>query len=461
MTFDFRRPPMDILHMPAVHPGLSYVGDTPDWIIRPAKAAAVRLFAGSDDPALCARQHAMLVRQGRMMTQEVLEILSAPVVLENARFERGMVQLANRFWLNGASGSRVRTQFATANDERWRLERLNRAIRRTRAKGPARIGTHDAAEAAKLGVAIELKNGFNYYHFSTETLGSLAHFLNDGSTAPIRIHLPSGKVKSFIRRFVATIFPSLAERITFERAAGDYERVRSVYSHQHLLYAVRDPMIDTVLAGVDPRWPPVLRDPSRFKQAAKFTYDSSLRLLREAALAQLPRAGHSSTPRLIWMGRDEGQGARVRGIEGHEPLLEELTALGFEQVAFEHLSPLEQVAAMNGADIVIAPHGAGLANMIYARPGATVIEIGTRQTQLHRWGDFLKCAHVSRCNYDTVFADIEGVDADARVPAMSDGHRGIRVGRNATDRVIAIVGEVLGRAAAPLEAPQHRMTGTR
>lgn len=446
MPFNFRRPPVDILHMPNLHPGISYVEESPDWIVRPVPAAPVRMFADSDHPGLRDRQQAVINRQLAALPLQALEVRSSPVVLQNARFAYGMVQIDGRFWLNGASGNRVRTKFETANPEDWRRERYSSAFRRCWARGPAALPVRGIDEARNLDVAIELKNGFNYYHFSTETLGSLAHFVQDGSAAPITLHLPSGPIKGFVKAFIDAVFPSVADRVRFVQTSTRYDEVRSVYSHQHFLYAVDDPLIETVLdqADLDPRWRSVARDPVRIKPAAMLSYDMNLRLLREAALAQVPQALSQATPRLIWMGRDEGGAARARGIEGHEPLLEELVGRGFEQVAFEHLSPLEQVAAMNGADVVVAPHGAGLANMIYAKPGATVIEIGTRQTQMHRWGDFLKCAHVSGCRYDTVFADIEGVDDLEIVPQMSAGHRGVRVGRNATERVIAIVDEAMG-----------------
>lgn len=443
MALDLRRPPVDILHMPTIHDGMCYIGQPPDWIIRPVAAAEIRMFAASDSPELRARQQAMINRQLRAMPKGALEIRSSAVVLENARFAQGLVQISDRFWLNGASGSRVRTQFENSNPEPWRRDRYLGAFRRSRAKGPARIPACDRKDGYKLDVAIELKNGFNYYHFSTETLGSLAHYLNDGTSSPITLHLPTSSVKGFMKRFIDAVFPSLADRVRFEGQPEHYDRVRSVYSHQHYLYAASDDTVNVALndPGLDPRWPEIARDPHRIKRTAMMSYDTSLRLLRDAALSQIRPS--AAMPRLVWMGRDEGGDARARGIEGHEPLLEELSALGFEQVAFEHLSPLEQIATMNGADIVIAPHGAGLANMIYAKPGAKIIEIGTRQTQLHRWGDFLKCAHVSRCRYDTVFADIEGVEDLTTVPKMSDGHRGVRVSRNATEHIISIVGETL------------------
>ena len=55
-----------------------------------------------------------------------------------------------------------------------------------------------------------------------------------------------------------------------------------------------------------------------------------------------------------------------------------LEARGFRIVYFEELRFAEQLCAVHSADVIVAPHGAGLANLIVARPGTTVIEIMTQ-----------------------------------------------------------------------------------
>lgn len=441
MLGKLRNPPVDILHMPTLHHGVYYSGEVPDWIARKAKPARVRMFAASDLTELRERQDRMITRQADNLPFEALEINSSPVVIENARFAQGLVQISDRFWLNGASGGRVRTKFERRNPEDWRLQRYHTAFVRSRNNGEGRIGKYTGNDANELEIAIELKNGHNYYHYSTETLGSLAHFVDDDSDKQITLHVGNGEMKGFVRKFIDAIYPSLSHRVSFQQKPTRYDRVRSVYSHQHYLYAAADPKLDEALSDpdLDTRWFDLARGPRQVKTVAIQSYDMSLRLLREQALAQVEAANITSAPRYIWLGRDEGNDARNRGLTGQEPLLEELAAKGFEQVVFEHLTPLEQIAAMNSADIVIAPHGAGLANMIYAKPGALVIEIGTRQTQLHRWGDFVKCAHVSQCHYDTVFADIAGHETTGEVPPMAQGHCGVHVGKMATDQIIASI----------------------
>lgn len=441
MAMNLRRPPVDVLHMPSLNEGISYVGNVPTWIVRPGTEAIVRMFAASDNATVKNQQQATINRYARRMPRGTFEIRSAPVVLKDAKFARGLVRIADRFWLNGASGDRARKKFEADNPEPWRRRRYVDAFRRARKAGSAKIGVVSRHEADQLPVALEMKNGFNYYHFSAETLGSLAHFSGDGGNEPIRIHLPGSHVKNFISSFISTIFPDLSDRVEFIFDNTHYDEVRSVYSHKHYIYSASNPIVDAALNSpdVDPEWSKIARSPSGFSVVAMQSYDCSIRMLRNAALRQISNGQSVSMPRLIWMGRDESGDARARGISGHQRLLSELRERGFEQVAFEHLSPAEQISAMNGADVVIAPHGAGLANMIYAKESSRVIEIGTRQTQLHRWGDFLKCAHVSGCHYDTVFADVEGVSDASYVPPMSTGHRGIRLGEEAVKTILSIV----------------------
>jgi capsular polysaccharide biosynthesis protein len=52
-----------------------------------------------------------------------------------------------------------------------------------------------------------------------------------------------------------------------------------------------------------------------------------------------------------------------------------LAPLGFELVTLSPLSLREQAALVAGAGWIVAPHGAGLANLAYATRGARVLEL--------------------------------------------------------------------------------------
>ena len=55
---------------------------------------------------------------------------------------------------------------------------------------------------------------------------------------------------------------------------------------------------------------------------------------------------------------------------------------GFEVVYFEDIPFARQLEVVRGADVIVAPHGAGLANIIVARKGVKVVEIMT-----HDWAN--------------------------------------------------------------------------
>ena len=59
--------------------------------------------------------------------------------------------------------------------------------------------------------------------------------------------------------------------------------------------------------------------------------------------------------------------ALARRLLNEDQLLNLLSPYGFEAVVLENLSYTEQVALFAGAENIIAVHGAGLANMVYAR----------------------------------------------------------------------------------------------
>ena len=455
MALDLRRPPMDTFHMPSVHPGMFYLPPRPGWVMRPAPAATIRMFAASDSSAVLEMQQSQIDVQESRLLGSVMEINATPVVLTHAEFIQSYVSINGRFWLSGAAGDRIRKKFDVQNHGKWHQERLALAFRQGGFGGWFQPPVW-REPSEHLDIAIELRNGFNYYHFTTETLGALAHFNGDTSGRPIHIHLPRDDVRGFMPAFIQAIYPAIADRVRFVAEPRQYDAVRAVYNHRHYLYQLRDERIDAAVSqAVDREWGTLRSDTLARKTVAMASYDSSLRLLREHALRQMPRRLVSGMPNLVWMGRDEnGSDARARGLTGDEPLMEELLARGFQIVLFEHLAPLEQVAAMQAADIIVAPHGAGLANMTYARSDTLVIEIGTRQTQLGRWGDFLPSAHVARCTYATVFADVTGTESLEHVPRIAEGHLGIHIGKRATDRILQLIDKDLERRRRKATAGQ-------
>jgi hypothetical protein len=80
----------------------------------------------------------------------------------------------------------------------------------------------------------------------------------------------------------------------------------------------------------------------------------------------------STTPRRLFVSRGASPGRRIL----NEPaLLAELAPLGFRRVELSGLPVRTQAALFAGAECIVAAHGAGLANLVFARPGTRVLEI--------------------------------------------------------------------------------------
>ena len=66
---------------------------------------------------------------------------------------------------------------------------------------------------------------------------------------------------------------------------------------------------------------------------------------------------------------------RTRRIKNEDKLLPVLEKYDIQTVSPEHLSFLEQVALFAGAELIVAPHGAALTNLVFSSPKTSVIEL--------------------------------------------------------------------------------------
>jgi capsular polysaccharide biosynthesis protein len=67
-------------------------------------------------------------------------------------------------------------------------------------------------------------------------------------------------------------------------------------------------------------------------------------------------------------------GAGSRRVCNETAVVEQLLPCGFQIIKPEQLSLAEQVRVFSSAEIVIAPHGGGLTNLVFCAPGTIVIE---------------------------------------------------------------------------------------
>ena len=64
-----------------------------------------------------------------------------------------------------------------------------------------------------------------------------------------------------------------------------------------------------------------------------------------------------------------------RNLLNEQLLLDSLASLGVQAVEPQDLPFSEQVALFANADVIIGTHGAGLANVVFCRPGSQVVEL--------------------------------------------------------------------------------------
>ncbi len=100
--------------------------------------------------------------------------------------------------------------------------------------------------------------------------------------------------------------------------------------------------------------------------------------------------------------------ARVRRVLNEDAVAEFLRSRGFEIIAPGTMPLADQIAAFAGAGIVVGAHGAGLANMVFAPPGARIVELmgssAFQQSFMHRLAE--SCGH----RFDRVFCQARATD---------------------------------------------------
>lgn len=99
------------------------------------------------------------------------------------------------------------------------------------------------------------------------------------------------------------------------------------------------------------------------------------------------------------------QNARGRHLLNYDAVEQHLQARGFETVLLETLSVREQVAMFAEAAVVVAPHGAGIANLVFLPEGSAFVELQPRSVS-HPIAWVLSKA--AGCRYGVVFCHDSG-----------------------------------------------------
>ena len=151
--------------------------------------------------------------------------------------------------------------------------------------------------------------------------------------------------------------------------------------------------------------------------------------LRDAFLPLL-EAPTAAAPKRIYLSRAR---CASRHLRNENEVLDVIGRLGFQTVFCEDLPFMSQVALFHGADAVLAPHGAGLANLAFCRPGTKVIEIFNEGWQPEI---FWQLSEAVGLEHHCLFAaDAEPVEA-----RVGGQHRNIRVPLPALRELLALAG---------------------
>ncbi len=447
---DFALPPEDLFLNPARDPGFFAV-QPPEFFWRARPKARIVGFPTSQHPEIADKTENFVAFTNRhKMFSKAVEFNTVPVVLENARFKKSFVTAAGRGLLSGASGMRLQNRYIWANEDQPfdPEQRLAAYFNKCQADNQKTLFRSYRAVDPDTPFAADCRNTFNYYHFLTESLCQLSTLDEIGSNRPIFMHFPNQveKTRGFTRAFVDALYPELAQNVVFERAPKSYDRVICAYNLMNSYYHYGDdlaPPVDPLILS-QTLWKGKKATRASQGVLAMNATDTNLYRLRERGLRAIEGKDFSHLPRRFFVGRTAGD-ARARVMEGEDELMEMLQMFGFHRVAFEALTPIEQVGIMANAEVMIASHGAGFANMLFANPRAHVLELGTLQTAMYRWGDFWRLANVSGCNYVSFFADFAKVDQLEEPKFAEDGVVPVSFSRQALAVVMSFLVSLLGQ----------------
>ena len=448
---DFSLSPDELFLDPHADPGFAFL-QRPDFIWRPVEPGRIYGFSASDHDSIRTKTE-RFIRYTRLHKtfRKAIEFKTALVELQQASFRKSYSLAADKCLLNGAAGIRLLNRYCwenetAADDPEQRLIRYF-SDKQTQYR-VSDFPVLRKAPPRDIDFAIECRNTFNFYHFVTETLCHLCLLSDIDFQGRVFIHFPNSedKTRAFTSAFIEALFPELSGRVFLERTPKEYRRVLTAYSLFNSFYllphSVTSPLND--LAPSDEMWKGSLATRSSQAVLSMNSLDSSLIRLRARAMAALEGHYCSHLPRRFFVGRKPGA-ARQRTMEGEDQLVELLSAMGFATVAFEDYSPLDQIALMANAEIMVSPHGAGFTNMLFAHPDALVIELGTLQTAVHRWGDFWPLAVASGCRYVSFFADYNKSDPLTDPSFSDDGIVPVALGRRGLGEVLAFIAASIGK----------------
>ena len=160
--------------------------------------------------------------------------------------------------------------------------------------------------------------------------------------------------------------------------------------------------------------------------AVRASVNPMMRQFREFLVGKVPQG--AGPRRALYISRRD---TPKRKLAIETALEAEMESRGVEIVVASQLSFAEQIATFRDCRLLIAPHGAGLTNMLFCEPGTTVVEI--RPSYLQNQA-FTALARV--CGHDYTLIKVEAADSESRAWSAN------------TSAVLDILDDVIARTPA-------------
>lgn len=204
------------------------------------------------------------------------------------------------------------------------------------------------SQSTEVVCAISLLKDYsrNYYHWLLECLprAILALRQPDWADAPLLLdaNLPAQHIES-----LRLLSPTSKHIIVSEGLRLPIQMLYfpSVLSYTHDYYATSPRAEDFLIAP------------------------EAITLLRESFLPKTPSCASEQNKQLVYVARRRGTN---RSILNDQEVINTLVELGFSIVYPENLSFPEQIALFSNAKIIVGPSGAGMANIVFARPDCKI-----------------------------------------------------------------------------------------
>jgi len=97
--------------------------------------------------------------------------------------------------------------------------------------------------------------------------------------------------------------------------------------------------------------------------------------------------------------------ARWRKVTNEKKLDLFLQSHGFQSVALEDYGLAEQIRMFHEAEYIVGPHGAGLTNLVFCKPGTRVLEISSPRRPGRMFHNISSCRRLRYLNF---FAEQDG-----------------------------------------------------